>query len=247
MDEFQNKTYLVAGATSGIGKSVSEMLAARGANVLLMARNAQALQKTVAALPAGAHDHVPCDVSRLDVVAPAIASFKERYGKIDGLVWCVGLGKVARLRDLGINDMQMAFATSCFASMEAVKELMHGKPKKQPLRVVAISSLASTEFQKYLTLYAGAKAALEAVVRCLSSELGPRNVRINCIRPAFVNTPRLAGLNDITGNVEESIKKYQPLGLIDANDVADAVLFMLSDSASHINGTSWEINGGAAC
>ena len=114
---------------------------------------------------------------------------------------------------------------------------------------MAISSLASTEFQKYLTLYAASKAALEASVRCLAAELGPRNARVNAVRPAFVDTPRLAGLNEITGSVEESLKSsgYQPLGLVTPEEVAKVVLFLLGDAAQHINGVSWAVNGGAAC
>lgn len=249
MNEFENRNYLVVGATSGIGRCVCEMLADCLANVILVARTEESLQNTRKTLSAGHHEVISCDVSCLKNINPVMERIKEQYGKIDGLVWCVGLGKTGRLRDLKIDDMFQAFSGSCFAFLETVKSLMLGKPKAQALRIVAISSLASLEFQKYLTLYSASKAALEASIRCLAAELGPRNTRINAIRPAFVDTPRLSGLNEITGNVEDSLKKsgYQPLGLIDAADVAKIALFLLSDAASHINGVSWAINGGAAC
>lgn len=249
MNEFENRTYLVVGATSGIGKSVCGMLADCHANVILMARTEESLQNMRETLPPGHHTAIPCDVTSLKNIEPTVERIKGQYEKIDGLVWCVGLGKTGRLRDLGIDDMLKAFGGSCFAFLETVKSLMQGKPKTQALRIVAISSLASSEFQKYLTLYAAAKAAMEASIRCLAAELGPRNTRINAIRPAFVDTPRLYGLNEITGSVEDSLKKsgYQPLGLIDAADVAKIALFLLSDAASHINGVSWPINGGASC
>ncbi|MDE7372416.1 MAG: SDR family oxidoreductase, partial [Desulfovibrio sp.] len=221
-DELAGKTFLVAGATSGIGKSVAQMLAAYGAHVVLMARTEQALQEVKAGLAPGRHEAVPFDATQLETAAPLVEALKQRLGVIDGLVWCVGLGRTGRLRDLEIADMFQAMNGSCFAFLEMVKALMKGKPKQQPLRIVAISSLASTEFQKYLTLYAAAKAALEASVRCLAAELGPRNVRINAVRPAFVDTPRLAGLNEVTGSGEESLKSsgYQPLGLITPDEVA---------------------------
>lgn len=248
-DEPAGRTFLVAGATSGIGKSAAHMLAACGARVVLMARTEQALQDVKAGLAPGRHEAVPFDATKLETVAPLVEELKKRLGVIDGLVWCVGLGRTGRLRDLEPADMFQAMNGSCFAFLEMVKALMKGKPKQQPLRIVAISSLASTEFQKYLTLYAAAKAALEACVRCLAAELGPRNVRINAVRPAFVDTPRLAGLNEITGSVEESLKNsgYQPLGLITPDEVAKVVLFLLGEAAEHINGVSWAVNGGAAC
>lgn len=249
MSEFENRNYIVVGATSGIGKSVSEMLAESGANVALMARTEGALQKVIDSLPPRRHMAFPCDVISLNGIEPVVGAIKNQYERIDGLVWCVGLGKTGRLRDLKIDDMFHAFGGGLFAFLEMVKNLMRGKPKTQAMRIVAISSLASSEFQKYLTLYAASKAALEASIRCLAAELGPRNTRINAVRPAFVDTPRLSGLNEITGSVEASLKKsgYQPLGLIDAGDVARVVIFLLSDAASHINGVSWSINGGAAC
>ena len=249
MNEFENRNYLVVGATSGIGKSVCTMLADCNANVILLARTDETLQNMKDSLPPGHHAAIPCDVTSLNNIEPAVEKIKGQYQRIDGLVWCVGLGKTGRLRDLKIDDMIQAFGGSCFAFLETVKILMSGKPKTQSLRIVAISSLASSEFQKYLTLYAASKAALEASIRCLAAELGSRNTRINAIRPAFVDTPRLYGLNEITGNVEASLIKsgYQPLGLIDAADVAKVTLFLLSDSASHINGVSLAINVVASC
>ena len=249
LQDLAGKTFIVTGATSGIGKSVARLLAECGANVVLMARTEAALQEVKAALAPGVHETAPLDAAQPDTVAPLVDALKQRLGNIDGLVWCVGLGRTGRLRDLTISDMFEAMNGSCFAFLEMVKALMKGKPKQQPLRIVAISSLASTEFQKYLTLYAASKAALEASVRCLAAELGPRNVRINAIRPAFVDTPRLAGLNEITGSVEESLKSsgYQPLGLITPDEAAKVVLFLLGEAAEHINGVSWAVNGGAAC
>ncbi|MBD5625939.1 MAG: SDR family oxidoreductase [Desulfovibrio sp.] len=248
-DELAGKTFLVAGATSGIGKSVAQLLADAGAHVVLMARTEQALQDVKATLAPATHEAVPFDATQLETVGPLVEELKQRLGVIDGLVWCVGLGRTGRLRDLEIADMFQAMNGSCFAFLEMVKALMKGKPKQQPLRIVAISSLASTEFQKYLTLYAASKAALEASVRCLAAELGPRNVRINAVRPAFVDTPRLAGLNEVTGSIEESLKSsgYQPLGLITPDEVAKVVLFLLGEASEHINGVSWAVNGGAAC
>lgn len=246
---FSGKTYIIVGATSGIGKSVAVQLAANGANVALMARTEARLLEVRNTVAPGNHEVFPLDATNLAMVEHAVGDIKNKYGAVDGMVWCVGTGKTGRLRDLTIEDMRTSFDGSFFAFLEMTKNLVRGKPRAYPLRIVAISSLASSEFQKYLTLYSASKAALEAAIRCLASELGPRNVRINAIRPAFVDTPRLAGLNDVTGNVEETLKNngYQPLGLIPPDDVAKTVLFMLAETSSFINGVSWDINGGAAC
>ncbi len=249
MHTFSGKTYLVVGATSGIGKSVSSLLAEKGAAVVLIARHEEQLVHVQSTLTAGNHMVLPCDVADIEHLASHVDKAKGAYTVIDGMVFCVGAGQSTRLRDITFGDMRYLMQANCFSFLELVKNLTKNKPKMQPLRIVAISSLASTEFAKYLTLYAASKAALEASIRCLATEFGGRNVRINAIRPAFVDTPRLQHLNDITGNVEERLKEngYQPLGLISPADVAGMALYLLGDAASSFNGVCLPLNGGAAC
>ena len=246
--DFTGKTYWIIGASSGIGAAVSKMLAQAGAKVILTARGLACLD-ALAERCAGQALVLPGNM--LDTGEPQRLCdlLKAATITLDGLVYCVGLGNKMRLRQITLAGMQEAMLGNCFAFVELVRLLSGAKKKAHLLRIVAISSLASAEFQKYLTLYAMGKAALEASVRCLSAELGNRNVRINCIRPAFVDTPRLAGLNELTGGVEEELKKsgYQPLGLIPARNVASLALFLLSDAAAYINGASLPINAGAPC
>lgn len=249
---FSGTTHLVAGATSGIGWSVAQRLAAAGSGVILLARDGQRLEEALGGLPARpgvTHRALACDVCDAGGLDAAMRRLMDACGRIDGMVYCVGEARTARLRDLGRGDMERAFAASVFGFLDLVRALMRGKPRGQALRIVAVSSLASGEFRKYLTLYASAKAALEAAVRCLAQELGGRNTRVNAIRPAFVDTPRLKGLEDVAGNLEERLRLsgYQPLGLIDPGDVAGLALWLLGDAATALNGVCIPINGGAAC
>ncbi len=249
MNHFSKKNYLVIGATSGIGKSVSSLLAAEGANIILMARSEKNLAHVKAGLSPGKHTIIPYDVADIENISSLIDEIKSEYHIINGMIFCVGCGHSSRLRDISLIDMQFTMQANCFSFIEFVRKLVSVKNKTQSLRIVAISSLASTEFKKYLTMYAASKAALEASIRCLATELGRKNIRINAIRPAFVDTPRLEQLDDITGSVEKRLKEngYQPLGLIPPDDVAAMVLYLLSDTASSINGVCISINGGASC
>ena len=246
--DFAGKSYWIIGASSGIGSAVSEMLAQAGARVILTARGQRGLE-ALAERCEGRARVLPGNMLDIEEPRRLFNVLESEAESLDGLVYCVGFGDKMRLKQISYAAMQESMLGNCFAFVELARLLNNAKEKAQPLRVVAISSLASTEFQKYLTLYAMGKAALEASVRCLSAELGNRNVRINCIRPAFVDTPRLAGLNELTGGVEEELKKsgYQPLGLIPAKNVASLALFLLSDAATYINGACLPVNAGAQC
>ncbi len=247
--EHAGKTYLVAGASGGIGLCLSRKLAASGATVLLLARNRERLEQALRTLPPGNHAIIPFDVAKLADIAGLIDSLLVSYNKIDGCVYCVGNGDIARLRDLSYERLHAIMLTNFYAFIEFVRSLTQKKPKKQCMSIVGISSLASIAPEKYFTIYAASKAAMETAVCCLALELAIKNTTINTIRPGVVATSRLAHLNEFTGDIGTKIKEsgFQPLGLIPPEDVADMALYLLSDTAKFITGAAIPINGGALC
>lgn len=249
MSEYTGKTYLVAGASSGIGLCLSRKLSSLGARVLLLARSREKLDQAAASLPSGDHEALVFDVAHISEIAPLIESILDRHAKLDGLVYCVGNGDISRLRDNSFDRIHAVMLTNFYAFIEFVRVITNKKPKKERMRIVGISSLASTQPEKYFTSYSSSKAAMEAAVRCLALELHAKNTTINCIRPAVVQTDRLAHLNEITGDIGTKIKDsgFQPLGLIPPDDVAAMVLYLLSHPADFITGASFPINGGAIC
>lgn len=249
MSEYTGKLYLVAGASSGIGLCLSRKLATLGAKVLLLARNREKLDQALASLPSGAHEALVFDVAHISEINALIDSILARHSKIDGLVYCVGNGDIARLRDNSFDRIHAVMLTNFYAFIEFVRAITSKKSKKDRMRIIGISSLASTQSEKYFTSYASSKAAMEAAVRCLALELHAKNTTINAIRPGVVETDRLAHLNEITGDIGTKIKDsgFQPLGLIPPDDVADMALYLLSTSADFITGASFPINGGAIC
>lgn len=250
MSDPAGKTYLVVGASSGIGASVSRLLAARRATVILAARDAGRLEETLRSLAPGDHVLAPLDACDLGAIPSHVETLRSRHGVIDGMVYCVGVGVTARLRDLAPADMEYALRGNCSAFVEFVRCLVRRKPREQWFQAVGISSLASIDNEKYLTAYAAGKAAMEAAIRCLATELGGRRVRLNAVRPGFVDTPRLAVVDALAeGGVGRHIVEsgYQPLGLIQPDDVAAMALYLLGEEARCINGACLAVNGGAIC
>jgi NAD(P)-dependent dehydrogenase (short-subunit alcohol dehydrogenase family) len=247
--EYKNKTYLVTGASSGIGRSVCLELSSLGANVVLLARNETGLAETQRLMTQeGRHTIRPFDVSAIADIAEIVNSIFEHYERIDGLVYSAGRGGQSRLRDTVYDLIHSLMLVNFYAFIEFVRCLMKKKPKSQVMRIVGISSLASVSHEKYFTAYAASKAALEASVRTMATEIIPRNATINVIRPAFVNTAMIAGMNEILGDFEAHIKStgYQPQGLIAPEDVAKLAVYLLGDAAKSITGAVVPINAGAA-
>lgn len=249
MSEYTGKTYLVTGASSGIGLCLSRKLLSLGAKVLLLARNKEKLEQAVASLPPGDYEALAFDVAHISEIASLIESILERHPKLDGLVYCVGNGDIARLRDNSFDRLHAVMLTNFYAFIEFVRAITNKKNKKDRMRIVGISSLASTQPEKYFTSYSSSKAAMEAAVRCLALELKTKNTTINSIRPGVVQTERLAPLNEVAGDIGTKIVEsgFQPLGIIPPDDVASMVLYLLSNSANFITGASFPINGGATC
>lgn len=247
--EHEGRHYLVIGASSGIGESVALELASLGANITMLARRAEKLQEVQQKMMPGRHVYYGFDVSQLAEISSLVDTIHGERGEIDGCVYCAGTCDTARLRDLTSERLHYAMRVNFYAFVEFVRVLARKKGRGHDLRIVALSSLASISSDKYFTPYAASKAAMDAAVRCLARELASKHVTINSIRPAVVDVERLRGLDELTGSLDEQIRKngYQPLGLIPPKDIAGMAAYLLSDAARYLTGTTLPFNGGAAC
>lgn len=242
-DFFDNKTYLVTGASSGIGRATARNLLQAGASVILVSRNLQGMKETTGTLNSSQTLCLACDLAKLNAIAECVQQAMEWKNAIDGVVYCAGVGGRARLRDTSFEFLYDRMNVNCFAFVELVRIIVKLKKKLDSLRVVAISSLAALGHHRYLTAYSASKAALEAAAKTMSVELYKRNTRINLVRPAYVDTPMI---EDPLDNVKELIKEeYQPLGIIAPEEVANLILFLLGPASNKINGAIFELNAGA--
>lgn len=240
---FRDKTCLVTGASSGIGRAVARALAAAGANVILLARNTEGMAETARNIDPGRYLCLSCDLSRLESIEEKAREAMVWKGSIQGVAYCAGLAGRARLRDTRIEYMAMRMTVNCFAFVELIRALARLKQKTAPLRVTAISSLAALGHHRYLTAYSASKAALEASARTMATELYRRDVRINVIRPGYVDTPMI---EDPLGNLRDQLKEAdQPLGIISPEEVANMALFLLGPASDRINAAVFDLNAGA--
>lgn len=240
--ELTDKTYLVTGASSGIGRACAQMIAELGGTVVLTGRRPAALEETLASLGSD-HPH------RLIAGDLADTAFVDRLaqetGPLDGLVHAAGICPAMPIAVAEAASLEESLRVNYLAFMQ----LMHGYAKrsrsKDGFSAVAVASVSAQVGWPGGSLYSGSKGALCAAVRALAVELGPR-IRVNAVCPSNIRTPmfdELAGdLNDEAGMAK--LKARQVLGLGEPRQVAGPVCFLLSEAASFITGVALPVDGG---
>jgi len=248
------KTYLITGASSGIGRSLCIELS-KDSNVILLARDAKRLQETLSMMTAGDHMVIQGDVAKIENIATYVSQAFAKYQEsstptlLDGFAHCAGIGGIFRISQSNYEQIHSIMLVNYYAFMEFVRCLMKPKKKAHPFHIVAISSQSAVSNRKYFPIYAASKAALEASIRALGTELIIKNTNVNAIRPGYVDTPMIADGNDYLENFElEMINNgFQPMGYIPPEYVAKLARYLLSDDARYTTGMVVPINGGAPC
>lgn len=249
-DFYLGKNFIVTGASSGIGKGVSEGLAAKGANIILIGRDKEKLDRVCSSLPEnGKHTFLSYDLSNVDGIQDLMNSIYADYERIDGLAYCAGTNNKLRFKDLTFNQIIPIIKTNFFSFVEMVRCLSILKKRSDYLGVVGVSSLASNTNEKYMLSYSASKASMESAVRVLASELKPKNTFISSVRPGFVDTPMNYQMNELYGDIGKKIEMdgYQLYGLIPVHVVADMIINLIGPDARFFSGGNLVIPAGAAC
>ena len=237
------KRILVTGASSGIGKETAVLLSKLGAEVVLVARNLDMLQKMVDLLDKGNHAMLSFDLSEVESIHKLmdIVCISQ---KLDGIVHAAGICPIVPIQTMNYSKQIEVMNINYFSFMELVK-LFSKRKYSIGGSIVAISSVSSKVGWKGASIYCGSKGALDSSIRGLAIELCSKNIRINSVVPSNIKTKLF---DEVSQYVQQSdvdlIIAKQPLGLGEPRDVANAVAFLLSDAAKFITGTALVVDGG---
>jgi len=246
-----DRTYLVTGGGSGIGKGVASALVGAGARVMIVGRNPDRLAgavkdiETDAANGGGAVRYEPTNVTNEDATARAVEAATAWSGRLHGVVHCAGgsetIGPVTQIDseawrrtvDLNVNG-------TMYVLKHSARELVRGGGGS----FVAISSIAASNTHRWFGAYGPTKSAIDHLVKVAADELGPSWVRVNSIRPGLIRTDLVEPVMQTPG-VLEDYEVNTPLPRVgEVEDVAMLSLFLLSDAASWITGQIIDVNGG---
>lgn len=232
------RTVLVLGGSSGIGRSVVHRLAAEGTPVVFTYHTGVERAEWMCADLGPRVRAVRCDVRRPDDVA---AAFEAVGTDLGGVVHCVGAWTYTRLRDLTVEELDDAWALNARSVALTLQE--SGRRLPDGGVVVVVSSVAAELAPARQTSYVMAKAAAEAAVRVAAKELGRQGIRVTAVRPGATDTPQLRAT---TGEeaIEAMAKAPALRRLGQADDIASVIAFLLGPEARWVTGTVIEATGG---
>lgn len=256
MHSLKGKTALVTGAGSGIGKAAALLLGEAGANVVVLSRTQEEIEKTAAEIEAtGAQAlAITGDTSKDEDMRRAIAGTIERFGQLDIVVANAGINGVwAPIEDITPEEWDKTMTVNLRGTYLTIH---HAVPKLEAAgggAIVIISSINGTRTftTPGASAYSATKAAQVAMAQQLALELGPRKIRVNAICPGAIES-EIDDNTEQRGTEKTEIPVEFPKGDIPINDgkpgaardVAEAVLFLVSDASKHITGTPIWLDGG---
>lgn len=242
------KQVLITGASSGIGRQVAITCSQLGASVVLMARREDMLQETMAMLEGSGHAYYLCDLANVEGIEKVIKEICDARGVFHGLVHCAGVSTPRILKQLKYEGFVIAMNINYYSFVEIARCLYSKKRFADGGSIVAVSSTASIRGGKANTMYSSSKAAIDATVRCMATELGTRGIRVNSVRPSWVATDMYSHWLELNGDEQkavEDVKNSRVLPITEPYEVANMIAFLLSDATRTITGTAMLIDGGA--
>ncbi len=235
--KFSGKTVLVTGASSGIGRQAAIMLSRQGGTVVVSGRDPQKLDETFGLLDGKGHLALTADLTEESQVTELVASLPQ----LNGVVYCAGIIGPTPAKFIRPEDIRKMMGINFKAPVLITAAILRKNLLENNSSIVFMSTIATQHPYFGGSLYNSSKAALESYAKTLALELIGKGIRSNCLSPGLVNTPMITDPAR-EGNpefVDESLAKYlnkYPMGVGEPDDVANAILFFLSDDSKWISG-----------
>ena len=237
----ENKTILITGASSGIGKATAIECSKLGAKCIITGRNEDRLNQTFSELEGEGHKQILCDISNMQ----GINTLLENVDCINGAVFNAGIMDNSTVTFLTGEKIENVFSVNTVSPMVLLGKLVKTKKLEKKSSVAYMSSINGTHIG-YLgtSIYAASKGALSAFVRNAALELAPKGIRVNAVCPGMIDTGILTGGAITEEQLKDDTKNYPLKRYGKPEEVARTLIFLLSDAASFITGAEIVIDGG---
>ena len=236
----EGKTILVTGASSGIGRGIAIACSKMGANVLVNGRNESRLKETLQLLEGESNKIVVADLSNSVKVTEMVTELP----KLDGIVHCAGIGQRVLCKQLQERDLDEMMDVNFKAPVMLQTELLKQKKINKAASIVFIASIAADSPTIGNAMYCASKGAIISYANCLSIELAPRLIRVNCISPAMVWTDLIFKGGITEEELKEDEKRYPLKRYGTPEDIANLSIYLLSNASSWMTGSNIKLSGG---
>ena len=239
-----NKTFIVTGASSGIGKEAAFRLLKAGHRVVVTSRRQDVLEDLFSDYPNC--NIIPCDLTNIETIKEYAKTVNETVGPINGLVHCAGVNKLMPIHMIKSSFIEDVFSINSFAAISLVSNFAKKKYYiPNDTSMVLISSLSAHEGAYGNSVYAASKGALEGFLCAAAPELADKGIRINAVAPGQVDTPMSQKFrSNLTDEQIEAAQSEYPLGWGEPQDIANIIEFLLSEKSKWILGRTFIVDGG---
>ena len=244
--KLMGKIALVTGAGQGIGRAIAHTLAAAGANVAVNALHQETSEHTCAELAAKGFKAiaVPADVANDVAVARMVQTATEQLGPIDILVNNAAAPAAPKpLAESSLEDQNRELVT-LLGTLNCTRHVCPGMVERRQGRIVNISSCGGRYAMPRRAVYCAANAGIDTFTRCMAKELGPYGITVNSVSPGAIESPRFRARSDELRREHLRMIALDRFG--EPEEIADVVLFLVSDKANYITGAIIDVDGGFA-
>lgn len=247
----EGKHVLITGASSGIGQQTAIILSELGAHVSIIGRNEERLKQTMSMLKGEGHSMHAIDISKIGELEPLVIEMVKETGPFDGYVQCAGVVKNFPVINYKYERLHEIMLVNFYSYFELVRILSKKGRYKEGMSIVGVSSIAATHGAAAQAAYGASKAAMDGAMRCLAKELGAKGIRLNTVQPAATATAMYTEYMELKAAMKETELKVQAnprqyLGMNAPEDVANAIIFLLSSASRRITGVTLPVDGGFA-
>ena len=236
----EGKTILVTGASSGIGRGIAIACSKMGATVIINGRNEQRLAETMTEMQGEENLSLAADLSDSN----SLIGMVSRLPKLAGIVHCAGIGQRVLCKQLQEADLDTMMDVNFKAPVMLQTEILKQKKINKGASIVFIASIASDSPSIGNAVYSASKGAIISYANCLALELAPRQIRVNCILPAMIWTDLILKGGITEEELKEDEKKYPLKRYGKPEDIANLSIYLLSNAAAWMTGSSIKITGG---
>lgn len=243
MSRFEDKFAIVTGAGSGQGRAVAALLASEGAQVLALDVNLVGLEEL-----ASEHSSVltlPCDVTDPEDARSAIILAEREFGRLDALLNCAGVLRVASFLETRMEDFDFVFNVNVKGMFILTQLAIPLMQQSGGGSIVNWGSVNSIVAEPDISAYNASKGAVLMLTKSIAIEHAKDGIRANCICPGAVVTPMTEDFYSKEKYVDlEAQRQFQPLGFAVPEDIADVAAFLASDASRLMTGSAVVVDGG---